>query len=156
MLLRETALTDPAAAALLDAYFAERAETWPDGASEYRVTRPEPAAFVPPAGAFLLVVDDERPGEPAAVGCGGIRLLTPARAEVKHLFLRDEARGRGWGRALLAALEDRARALGAAEAVLDTNASLAAAQGLYRASGYREIAPYNDNPNATHWFAKDL
>ncbi len=40
--------------------------------------------------------------------------------------------------------------------MLDTNASLAAAQGLYRTTGYREIAAYNDNPNATHWFAKDL
>lgn len=156
MLLRETVLTDPAAAALLDEYFDERSETWPADETAYRVTRPDPAAFVPPAGTFLLVVDDERPGEPVAVGCGGIRFLAPTRAEVKHLFLRDEARGRGWGRALLAALENRARELGATEAVLDTNASLAAAQGLYRASGYREIAPYNENPNATHWFAKGL
>jgi len=156
VLLRETALTDPAAAALLDEYFDERSETWPADETAYRVTRPDPAAFAPPVGAFLVVVDDERPGEPVAVGCGGIRFLTPTRAEVKHLFLRDEARGRGWGRALLAALEDRARELGATETVLDTNASLAAAQGLYRASGYREIAPYNENPNATHWFAKDL
>jgi hypothetical protein len=32
--------------------------------------------------------------------------------------------------------------------VLDTNATLEAAQGLYRSSGYLEVAPYNDNPNA--------
>ena len=40
--------------------------------------------------------------------------------------------------------------------VLDTNATLEAAQALYRSSGYGEIEPYNDNPNATHWFRKEL
>jgi hypothetical protein len=27
---------------------------------------------------------------------------------------------------------------------------------LYRSSGYHEIARYNDNPYAQHWFEKDL
>ena len=40
--------------------------------------------------------------------------------------------------------------------MLDTNATLEAAQSLYRTSGYDEIEPYNDNPNATHWFGKSL
>ena len=39
---------------------------------------------------------------------------------------------------------------------LDTNATLEAAQGLYRTSGYTETAPYNDNPNATLWLRKPL
>ncbi len=90
------------------------------------------------------------------MGCGGIRLLDAERAEVKHLYLRERARGAGHGRSLLTELERQAALLGARVAVLDTNASLAAAQGLYRTSGYREIPAYNDNPNATHWFAKDL
>ncbi|MEJ1231203.1 MAG: hypothetical protein WDM88_12040 [Galbitalea sp.] len=38
--------------------------------------------------------------------------------------------------------------------MLDTNASLTAAGSLYRSSGYAAIPPYNENPNATHWFAK--
>jgi len=90
------------------------------------------------------------------VGCGGVRMLDPRRAEIKHLYLRDRARGKGWGRELLAELEAHAVALGAREIVLDTNASLEAAQGLYRSSGYADIEPYNDNPNATNWFAKRL
>ncbi|TPW94776.1 PadR family transcriptional regulator, partial [Schumannella luteola] len=45
---------------------------------------------------------------------------------------------------------------GATEAVLDTNANLTAAGSLYRTSGYVEIPPYNDNPNATTWFRKEL
>jgi hypothetical protein len=57
---------------------------------------------------------------------------------------------------LLAELERRAIGFGATESVLDTNASLTAAAGLYHSSGYRSIPPYNDNPNATNWYAKRL
>jgi ribosomal protein S18 acetylase RimI-like enzyme len=83
-------------------------------------------------------------------------MLAPDRGEIKHLWLRDAFRGRGWGRTLLTELEVRATGLGARIVVLDTNASLEAAQSLYRSSGYDEIDPYNDNPNATHWFSKSV
>jgi ribosomal protein S18 acetylase RimI-like enzyme len=76
------------------------------------------------------------------------------RYEVKHLWLAPVARGRGAGRRLLDELERRAVGFGARELVLDTNASLAAAGGLYRSSGFTEIEPYNENPNATHWYGK--
>ncbi|AYF99365.1 GNAT family N-acetyltransferase [Protaetiibacter intestinalis] len=120
-------------------------------AGGYRVVFPTAATFTEPAGVFLVVDDAGSP-----VGCGGIRMLDPERAEVKHLFLRDAVRGRGWGRLLLAELERRAVLLGASTAVLDTNDSLEAAGSLYRTSGYREVPPYNDNPNATLWFEKPL
>ncbi|HEY8590669.1 MAG TPA: PadR family transcriptional regulator, partial [Naasia sp.] len=60
------------------------------------------------------------------------------------------------GRLLLAKLERRAAGFGARTVVLDTNASLEAAGGLYRSSGYTAVEPYNDNPNATHWYRKQL
>ena len=89
----------------------------------------------------------------AYVGCGGIRRLEnaenePVRFEVKHLWMQPSARGRGWGRMLLAELEQRAAHLGAAEVVLDTNVSLATAGALYQSTGYEAIPSYNDNPNA--------
>jgi hypothetical protein len=40
--------------------------------------------------------------------------------------------------------------------VLDTNASLEAAQGLYRTTGYDDIPAYNDNPNADVYLRKFL
>ena len=40
--------------------------------------------------------------------------------------------------------------------VLDTNATLTSALALYRAAGWVEVPAYNDNDEATHWFAKDL
>lgn len=146
----ETPVSDATAHRLLAEYFAYREQTFPNAAG-YVTTFPSPANFTPPHGLFLVVQQDE-----TAVGCGGIRSLADGRFEVKHLWLQPQTQGRGLGRALLAELERRAIELGATELVLDTNSSLAAAGGLYRSSGYLDIEAYNDNPNATNWYAKSL
>lgn len=155
---RETRTTDAAAEALLTEYFTSRELGFTGGT--YLVSRPDPAQFVPPLGVFLVVEADGSAGDPADVGCGGIRRIesTPEeiRYEVKHLWLQPHTRGLGYGRALLGELERRARAFGSTELVLDTNASLAAAGGLYRSAGFTNVEPYNDNPNATDWYAKRL
>ena len=139
---------------LLAEYFGGRELSFPAAQGTYRTTLPVPEQFVPPAGVFLLVEDDG--GTP--IGCGGIRSIVADVGErpfeVKHLFLRPEARGLGLGRSLLVELERRAVAFGADVLVLDTNASLEAAGGLYRSSGYVDVVPFNDNPNATNWYAK--
>ena len=157
---RAVAVTDSVAQAMLTEYFASRAETFPAAQGTYLKRPAAPGQFEPPHGVFLIVSDDSG-AEPADAGCGGIRALAPspsgaARYEVKHVWVRPEFRGRGLGAELLAELEQRARQFGAAEVVLDTNTSQAAAARLYARSGYREIAPYNDNPNATTWYAKSL
>jgi ribosomal protein S18 acetylase RimI-like enzyme len=143
------------ASRLLDEYFTSRELGFTGGT--YTRFRPDPAVFTAPAGVFVLVQEDDG----ASIGCGGIRRIADSddgavRYEVKHLYLQVATRGRGLGRALLADLEKRAADLGAQQVVLDTNASLTAAGGLYRSSGYRSVEPYNDNPNATDWFQKDL
>ena len=107
---------------------------------------------MPPRGVFLVVFDDDD----APVGCGGVRMLAPDRAEIKHLWLRPVDARPGWGRSCWPSSRRAPSASAPASVVLDTNASLEAAQALYRSSGYAEIEPYNDNPNATHWFAKRL
>jgi ribosomal protein S18 acetylase RimI-like enzyme len=145
-----TPVDDPVAQRLLDEYFTSRELGFVGGS--YQRTMPDPAAFVPPRGTFLVVFTDDD----VAVGCGGVRMIEPERGEIKHLWLDPGTRGLGWGRTLLAELEARAVGLGARVVVLDTNATLEAAQGLYRTSGYSEIEPYNENPNATHWVAKPL
>ncbi len=157
---REASVDDDAALALLAEYFSSRAESFPATMGQYRATFPAAGDFGPPRGVFLIVEGEDLAGEPADVGCGGIRLLDHSagvtRFEVKHLWLQPHVRGRGLGRQLLDELEVRARAFGASEVVLDTNEAQQAASGLYRSSGYVEIPPYNDNANATHWFAKNL
>lgn len=154
--LRETPVDADAAHELLTEYFQSREIGFAHQNVVYTTTFPDPAVFTPPAGVFLLVVDDDA----RAVGCGGIRRIadgpTGIRYEVKHLYLRPETRGRGWGRLLLEALEGRARGWDAAELVLDTHHSLEAAAGLYASSGFAPIERFNDNPNATRWYGKAL
>ena len=53
-------------------------------------------------------------------------------------------------------LERVAAANGATVVRLETNRSLREAIGLYRSSGYREVAAFNDEPYAHHWFEKRL
>lgn len=161
---RAVSPADPEAAGLLAEYVAFRTAGFAALGRGYAPSTPDPAAFAPPHGVFLIASVDGRD-----VGCGGVRILSAepmpgdgsadtgaSRGEIKHLWIRPDSRGTGAGRALLAELERRAVGLGAREAVLDTHESLAAAQRLYRAAGYRATVPYNANPNATHWFAKTL
>lgn len=151
-----TPTDDAVAAALLNDYFASRELGFTTHPGGYRIVQPNPDAFTPPAGMFVIVEDED--GEP--VGCGGIRQIEDVDGlvtfEVKHVWIAEGSRGRGWSRLLMDELEQYARDLGAELIVLDTNESLKAAQHLYRTSGYEETAAYNDNKNATHWFRKRL
>jgi ribosomal protein S18 acetylase RimI-like enzyme len=72
------------------------------------------------------------------------------------MWLAPEARGLGLGRSLLGELERIARAAGVRVVRLETNRSLTEAIALYRSSGYREVAAFNDEPYAHHWFEKRL
>lgn len=89
-------------------------------------------------------------------GCAGVRLVGPATAELKRVYVRPAYRGTGGGAALLAAAESAARDLGAATIRLDTRRDLVEARRLYARHGYAETAPHNDDPYAEHWFAKPL
>lgn len=111
----------------------------------------EPHELEPPTGAFLLAED-----RGVAVGCGGVRTLEPGLGEVKRMFVVRGARRRGIARATLAELERIAGELGHARVRLDTSAVQPEALALYHATGYVEIADYNGNPFATHWFEKAL
>jgi ribosomal protein S18 acetylase RimI-like enzyme len=94
-----------------------------------------------PGGALLILMRGH-----AAVGCGALREASPGICEMKRLYLREGERGGGQGRRIVLGLLDRARALGYREMVLDTLPDMAAALALYRAVGFRETAPYYDNP----------
>ena len=152
----------PDAAALLEAYLAEIASRL-GGFDPGRSVSADPSEMAPPRGVFLVLYEEGR-----AVACGGLKTLEPGHdggrapmspgpagvAEIKRMFVARDARGRGHGRRILAALEEEAHALGLRRIVLDTAAPLTEAEALYLSAGYRRVAPYNDNPYATAWFAK--
>ena len=72
------------------------------------------------------------------------------------MWTAPDARGLGVARRVVAAIEATARETGLTTLKLDTNRALKEAQALYRKLGFVEIARYNDNPYADHWFEKRL
>ena len=100
-----------------------------------------PGAYAPPGGVLLLLVEGE-----TTLGCVALRRLDDEAAELKRLYLRPEARGRARGRALTEEALRWARRLAYRRVRLDTVPGMEAAQALYRTLGFREIAPYRENP----------
>lgn len=100
-----------------------------------------PAEMNPPAGAFLVGYLDGAP-----VCCGGLKRLDQQACEIKRMFVAPQARRRGVARALLAAIENRARQLGYTIARLDTGPRQAHVWALYETQGYRSIESFNGNP----------
>jgi len=107
--------------------------------------------MTPPAGYLLVAKLDGQP-----VGCGALKRLGATEGEVKRVWTAPDARGLGVASRLMDGLEQLARDVGFGIVKLDTNRTLVEAQAMYRKRGYREIAPYNDNPYAHHWFEKAL
>jgi GNAT superfamily N-acetyltransferase len=113
--------------------------------------RAGPSELSPPHGAFLV---GRAAGE--SVCCGGIKRLDDQICEIKKMYVTPERRGHGAARALLHALEAKARALGYTVARLDTGPKQRNARGLYESEGYAEIEDFNGNPVAVFWGEKPL
>jgi ribosomal protein S18 acetylase RimI-like enzyme len=84
-------------------------------------------------------------------GCIALRTLEvfPRAGEVKRLYVKPAARGRGIAGLLLDALQAFARASGYEWLYLDSKDDLDDAIRFYEKRGYRRCARYNDNPQAT-------
>lgn len=111
----------------------------------------DPAELRPPRGAFLLATSGD-----ATVGCAAVTFLSDTVAEIRRMWVAPQERGSGLGRRLLAAAENAGVESGRSTARLDTHEALTQAISLYESVGYRPIADYNNNPNATHWFERPL
>jgi putative acetyltransferase len=129
---------DPAASALLKASHALMESLFPPEDNFYldidALTAPHIAFFVARQEGEVL-------GTAALADKGGY-------GEVKSMFVSEAARGLGVGAALLARLEQEARAQGHAAMMLETGNLLHAAHRLYARAGFTERARFGDYPDA--------
>ena len=100
-----------------------------------------PGAYGAPSGALLLAREEEQ-----TLGCVGLRALESGVCEMKRLYLRPQARGKGLGLALCRSVIVRARTLGYNQMKLDTVSKLEKAIELYRSLGFTECTAYCHNP----------
>jgi len=104
-----------------------------------------PAPFVPPEGALLLGAD----AGGTICGCVGVKRHSDAAAEVKRLFVREECRGTGLGRALFSAAMDVACELGYSEVLISTIPShMPTANAMYERLGFAPTHRFEDHTHA--------
>ncbi|MEU8267216.1 GNAT family N-acetyltransferase [Sphaerisporangium sp. NPDC049002] len=142
MELRRVSFGHPDAVKLNDVVQREYAERYQ---SQGDMTPLEPAMFEPPHGLYLIAYDEN--GTPLATG--GWRAqeadewgYSDGDAEIKRMFVVEEARRRGLARRMLTALEDDARAAGRTRMVLETGTEQPEAIALYTSDGYEPCSKF--------------
>jgi GNAT superfamily N-acetyltransferase len=131
------------------------AELTAEVVAEYAVRYDDPhddIAPTAPDSTWLLVLDDDT----APVGCGAVQSWShtvpdaPADVgELKRMYVRPAARGRGLSRLLLDGLVAVARDRGMTALVLETGTEQPEAIGLYTSYGFTPTqlwGPYRDDP----------
>ncbi|MFJ2264233.1 GNAT family N-acetyltransferase [Streptomyces sp. NPDC087844] len=140
--IRRVAFDHPDAVKLNDEVQGEYAVRYGD---EGDVTPLDPTMFEPPLGLYLIAYDArDRP-----VATGGWRTqdendegYSDGDAELKRMFVIEEARGNGLARRILGALEADARAAGRTRMVLETGNRQPEAIALYASSGYEPCVKF--------------
>lgn len=89
-----------------------------------------------PGGRIFMALEA---GEP--VGCVALLALADGGFEVAKMTVAESQRGTGLGRLLMQRCIDAAMQAGAPRLYLETNSSLAPALALYRAMGFKALAP---------------
>jgi GNAT superfamily N-acetyltransferase len=103
-----------------------------------------PGGYAPPDGRLLLVECGAQ-----LAGCVALHELEPGVCEMKRLYLRPQFRGKGLGRVLAGRIIDEARQIGYRRMRLDSvEPVMKDAVAMYRRLGFKEIAPYCENPVA--------
>jgi putative acetyltransferase len=135
--VRREDILSPVVQRLIAALNAELEARYPEeGANHFRL---DPEEVTDGRGAFLVAYIDGQP-----VGCGAVRRIDPAVAEIKRMYVAPEARGRGVGRQVLLKLEAEARRLGATRLVLETGPRQPEALALYSRAGFVQVPNFGE------------
>lgn len=118
-----------------------------DAEAAERVVAALPEPYVAPRGVLWLAWEREE-----ALGCLALHELEPDTAELKRMYVRPEARGRGVARRLTEHAIADATARGYSRLRLGTLPSMNAAQTLYASLGFRRIPPYRSVEFGETWF----
>jgi putative acetyltransferase len=103
-----------------------------------------PGDYAPPEGRLLLALYEAQ-----LAGCVALHKIDGSICEMKRLYLRSQFRGKRLGAALAQSIISEARQIGYQRMRLDTvEPVMADAVAMYRKMGFREIAPYRENPIA--------
>ena len=101
-----------------------------------------PGRYAPPSGRLYLARIEEE-----TVGCIALRQIEEGICEMKRLYLREAARGKGIGNLLIDRIIADAREIGYRRMRLDTYPpKMRKAVRLYESHGFYEIPPYYHNP----------
>jgi putative acetyltransferase len=138
--IRRQDILSPAAQQLIRLLNAELEARYPEeGANFFRL---DPDEVSEGRGGFFVAYLDDNP-----VGCGAIRRIESAVAEIKRMYVAPSNRGRGIGGKILAELEAEALRLGIRRLVLETGPRQPEAIAIYKRAGFVEIplfGEYND------------
>ena len=89
--------------------------------------------YLSPGGSFLVGLVDGK-----IVAMGALKRMDGTAGEIKRMRVAPHYQGRGYGQAVLLALEYLAQKMGLSKLELETTDVQPAAQQLYKQNGYRE------------------
>lgn len=125
-------------------------------------------ALTPPEHCFHLTVEQmaepsttvfvARDDRGAALACGALKRHEGGVGEVKRMYTRPAAQGRGVGGAIVARIEALARAEGLTRLVLETGDRHPAAWRVYERAGFARCGPVLDYPDSPYsvFYARTL
>lgn len=136
---------------LVRATLAEFGIVFGEGAETDAQLEQLPASYTASGGAFFVAVDEGQ-----LVGTAGIALVEPGLFELRKMYLRPSARGRGVGQLLFDACLAHARAHGGKRIVLDTTEQMTTAIAFYERNGFVRDDTQRRAPRCSRGYRRDL
>jgi GNAT superfamily N-acetyltransferase len=132
-----TVMTDPRAAPLIEQLNRHYVELYAEEFGEEaaaEMTRYPPERFMPPEGAFMLILRDG-----VAIAGGAFKSYGPETAEIKRMWTDERRRREGLAQKVLGLLEAKAKRQGYTKMYLTTGYRQTPAMALYQRAGYTPL-----------------